>query len=940
MRTLWLYDFLVLCVLGVVALAGSNNSGSSCNISVTGQVTVPELCLSAQETTARLLSRVLNFTLAENGSLVFEPLPPTRQVVISMEMTDGSNRLKTWSNLANNFVDSVRSGSLPYDIILPVINSSVDSPIATAECLSDQRHTGSGDFEFSDILEEFGEWWAPILVVTALGPVFALVFLITGCCLCCCRLCGKCGGSLKQEHRNSNNKKCVILYVMLICCVFVLSVGVVFAYISNEQVNDSISNFENTVNTALNSSLNFIYDVQMQANTTVDRYDEISTFLQCQVDNAHITIGRVVLDVFEDAVAPLINSSLELAVDLNNSISSLQLVNDTVLRLQNLTRRLQTELDGLAVMLQTLDSNCRNAGLGSSCTAIPTQSYNVVNYTLVDDVTVVLNQLLLIDDIEEQVLEANATFYGIPCDIRNQIQDQAREILDRADEFQDTIMDIANDIEMTLDDILDEQGFIGDIRSQSHDIQSSLDQYDTSRYAVSIVICLLTVIVIIILVVGLLCGLFGFRRNTMPSERTWLSNCGGVTLLYLGVPLTFIFAFILLFLASITFFLGANMLKVCYSIAEDPPNDDIPSYELFSMIVDNNDVWGGYLLGCFLLDNSSIPLTVADMLNGCEANQPIYQVAQLRLRPNLSLEEVTNITHQIPDLDQLFTDLEESVEFNLDQILTQETRDSLNSFSDAGLQSIDYATYINQITSQISTLAVDNTISTLETVQNGFIGFSQQDLANDTQDIINEITRINQTTIAEITNYTEHLEQQIIMLNETALLLNETVQGILDDANATFTLLNGPTGSQLVINQTRRVLDYFIAFATDFANWAVDNLENEIGRCRPLYATYTNLYYEACIDAVDGINGFWLAIGLCVLFFIPTLIFTICLSSYLRRMKELDPGLQDIDKSSRNRSEMEKEWDIKEDKGKSMMHTLQLLQLTKSHVLDRSVIKH
>ena len=77
-----------------------------------------------------------------------------------------------------------------------------------------------------------------------------------------------------------------------------------FAYISNEQVNDSISNFENTVNTALNSSLNFIYDVQMvgtspnivmvtklkshfmqQANTTVDRYDEISTFLQCQVDS-------------------------------------------------------------------------------------------------------------------------------------------------------------------------------------------------------------------------------------------------------------------------------------------------------------------------------------------------------------------------------------------------------------------------------------------------------------------------------------------------------------------------------------------------------------------------------------------------------------------------------------------------------------------------------
>jgi len=73
----------------------------------------------------------------------------------------------------------------------------------------------------------------------------------------------------------------------------------------------------------------------------------------------------------------------------------------------------------------------------------------------------------------------------------------------------------------------------------------------------------------------------------------------------------------------------------------------------------------------------------------------------------------------------LFADLEESVDFNLDQILTQETRSSLSSFSNAGLQSIDYAAYINQTTSQISTLTVDSTIGTLEMVQNEFITFSQ-----------------------------------------------------------------------------------------------------------------------------------------------------------------------------------------------------------------------
>lgn len=62
------------------------------------------------------------------------------------------------------------------------------------------------------------------------------------------------------------------------------------------------------------------------------------------------------------------------------------------------------------------------------------------------------------------------------------------------------------------------------------------------------------------------------------------------------------FAVILLFLCSITFFLGANMLKVCYSVAEDPPND-LPSYELYSRV--NDDVYicvcmceCAYVCGC------------------------------------------------------------------------------------------------------------------------------------------------------------------------------------------------------------------------------------------------------------------------------------------------------------------------------------------------------
>jgi len=73
-------------------------------------------------------------------------------------------------------------------------------------------------------------------------------------------------------------------------------------------------------------------------------------------------------------------------VDLNISISALRLVNLTVAKLQNLTQRLQKELDSLTMMLQTLTASCHNVGLGSNCQVIPTQSYSVIDYTVVRNV--------------------------------------------------------------------------------------------------------------------------------------------------------------------------------------------------------------------------------------------------------------------------------------------------------------------------------------------------------------------------------------------------------------------------------------------------------------------------------------------------------------------------------------------------------------------------
>ena len=68
----------------------------------------------------------------------------------------------------------------------------------------------------------------------------------------------------------------------------------------------------------------------------------------------------------------------------------------------------------------------------------------------------------------------------------------------------------------------------------------------------------------------------------------------------------------------------------------------------------------------------------------------------------------------------MFEDLEDDVQFNRDQILTEDTTRSLEDYVDAGLQDINYTSYIVQTRSIISTLNVSKLIEMLEGVRNEF----------------------------------------------------------------------------------------------------------------------------------------------------------------------------------------------------------------------------
>ena len=111
MRVLWLSTLLVFGSSLVIA-----QSSGSCDSRLDRGTTVPQFCYALLQ--SLYPGRAINFTLTDESELIFTPLPENRQVEV--EVDDNSDGLESWSNLANAFVDSVRSGSLPYGKVLRI----------------------------------------------------------------------------------------------------------------------------------------------------------------------------------------------------------------------------------------------------------------------------------------------------------------------------------------------------------------------------------------------------------------------------------------------------------------------------------------------------------------------------------------------------------------------------------------------------------------------------------------------------------------------------------------------------------------------------------------------------------------------------------------------------------------------------------------------------
>ena len=110
--------------------------------------------------------------------------------------------------------------------------------------------------------------------------------------------------------------------------------------------------------------------------------------------------------------------------------------------------------------------------------------------------------------------------------------------------------------------------------------------------------------------------------------------------------------------------------------------------------------------------HQSFPLY--SILYACSKLAFLYVLVQVFIRHVISQQ-----------VDDLLNSLQDEISFTADQILTEETRDSLRQYSSAGLQSIDYLGYTNQINATTSNLDVNGVITSMQMVHMEFDAANQ-----------------------------------------------------------------------------------------------------------------------------------------------------------------------------------------------------------------------
>ncbi|XP_041089350.1 prominin-2-like [Polyodon spathula] len=393
------------------------------------------------------------------------------------------------------------------------------------------------------------------------------------------------------------------------------------------------------------------------------------------------------------------------------------------------------------------------------------------------------------------------------------------------------------------------------LREQGPEVQ----RYDYIRWNVSIVLCSMILLIVLLNFLGLAFGIRGVCSRQDPGVPNCPSS-SGANLLMASVGFSFLFSWLLILLVFVLFFVGGNVETFFCR--------NWKNQELFKFI----DTPGNLPNNLDITNAFGIKFNISTVYNGCRAGRSLYTI--LNLDQQFNLQNFLDINKLSAEFTAKLGLL--SVDRSGVQLLSDEGRVQVQEFRDSGVESFN-STELNKNPVQIDLLMFaaqleKKALEQVDPLVKNYLTDEAQKLRVLQRDIVDlqmsDVGSLNASLNA--LSFTSkalqgHADKTLTSLDTVENKLNTDVPAIARTLSSCF-LLEWLTSLQ------------------QYLDWAMKAVAEALS-CQSVAVSLDNIYTISCENVVNPWNAFWLSLGWCTLFLIPSIIFAVKTAKHFRAVR-------------------------------------------------------
>ncbi|XP_034147647.1 prominin-1-A isoform X4 [Esox lucius] len=721
------------------------------------------------------------------------------------------------------------------------------------------------------------------VVCAVLGLLFAVLMPAVGLFFCLCRCCNNCGGEMHQRQRKNADCQRGLLTTLLFTTSLIITAGVLCSYAANQNLSSQFKSVRRLISSNLRDLHTFSNETPMQIDYLIVQYATAKNKVISDLDNVGPLLGGKIHHELGKEVRPALDGALNMAGAMRETKEALENASVSLEVLQEATGKLHFNLSlvrsGLNRSLNDPgcsdeESDATSAQLCRSIRSSLAQLHVSGNFTRLPNV---YNQLesvnqVLKTDLRNIVQRGYASFNDTP----GMVNDQMRNVIDGARSMLDTIGTNISSFTKVFpvhSSLTNFTNFISHTQSKIEDLYPEIDEMDFYRWVSCIGLCSMVVLILAFNFLAILCGNLGYDKHASPTTRGCVSNTGG-TLLMAGVGFSFLFSWILMGVVTAMFLVGGNMEKlVC---------EPFHTKQLFKVLDTPhlvNPDWRNFIPG-YLYNDSDLDLTVESFYSNCKDNQGIYSA--MRLDKLLNVSAFLNSSLHTKEVGKMF----ENVNIDLRGIVLLEPdgKQNLMDFSETGVAEINYAAYLEEVNkgvTQVDLLSYANELEAqTDLMPKGPLQTSLKGQAN-------SLRQIHSQQVIPMEQAMSTLNQSIRLLERTASDLPNKVTDVLATIEAAQYLIS-ENATQVVNQETQKYKQTIVGYFRQYIEWVRSSLAMEVAACKPFSNIVDTVEIIACSVLVDSLNTFWFGLGCCALFLLPSIILSVKLAKFYRRMDTED----------------------------------------------------